>query len=40
MSTKVNGRIMSEMAEESSNGVTDPFTKVTGGKTWHMAMED
>lgn len=40
MSTKVNGRIISEMEEESNNGVTDPFTKATGGKTWHMAMED
>ena len=40
MSTKVIGRIMSEMVEESNNGVTDPFTRATGERMWLMAMED
>ena len=39
-STKVNGRIMSEMAAESNNGAMAPFTKATGAKTWPTATGD
>jgi hypothetical protein len=40
MSTKVNGRIMKETAEEFSSGEMAPSTRAIGRTMWPTDMED